>query len=114
MANPSTTGAGGAGTEVLRRAFLNGNNATTTQILEGVADHIYTILSIIFVDQQDATGTISIWVNDVRLLRNYTHSGAETFVWNDRFVMTDGDDLDVANSVNEGDWWVTYIDQQVA
>ena len=114
MANPSTTGAGGAGTEVLRRAYLDGNGAATTQILEGVANHIYTILSITFCDQQNAAGTISIWVNDVRLLRFHAHDAQATFTWNDRFVMTDGDDLDVANTVNEGDWWVTYIDQQVA
>ena len=34
----------------------------------------------------------------------------QTWVWNDRFVLEEDDDLDVYNAV-AGDWLVTYIDQ---
>jgi len=110
MAIPS-----GSGTEVLKRVTLHANSNTTTEILSGTANHIYTILSIVFCDTQGASGTISIRVNDgsnnVYLLEDQAHSSKETFVWNDKFVMEGDDDLDVQNTVTAGDWYVTFIDQ---
>ena len=110
MAIPS-----GSGTEVLKRVTLHGNNASFTEILSGTANHIYTILSIIFCDVQEASGSISIRVNDgsndIMLLSEASHASKGTFVWNDKFVMLEDDDLDVYNSVNNGDWYVSYIDQ---
>jgi len=110
MAIPS-----GSGTEVLKRVTLHGNNASFTEILSGSPNHIYTILSIIFCDVQEASGSISIRVNDgsndIMLLSEASHASKGTFVWNDKFVMLEDDDLDVYNSVNNGDWYVTYIDQ---
>ena len=110
MAIPS-----GSGTEVLKRVTLHCNNASFTEILSGTANHIYTILSIIFCDVQEASGSISIRVNDgsndIMLLSEASHASKGTFVWNDKFVMLEDDDLDVYNSVNNGDWYVSYIDQ---
>ena len=33
------------------------------------------------------------------------------YVFNDKFVMEEDDDLDVYNTVTSGDWIVSYIDQ---
>ena len=46
MANPST-GFGGAGTEVIRRAYYDGFVESEQTILQGVANHIFTIITII-------------------------------------------------------------------
>ena len=105
----------GSGTEVLKRVTLHANSNAFTEIFSGTANHIYTILSIIFTDKQGASGTISIRVNDgsndIFILESHTHSASGTFVFNDKFVMEGDDDLDVFNSVTNGDWYVSYIDQ---
>ena len=105
----------GAGTEVLKRITLHANNNTWTEVLSGSADHIYTILSIIFCDEQGATGTIAIRINDgsndISILSGQATGSSATFVWNDKFVLSEDDDLDVYNSVTSGDWYITYIDQ---
>ena len=106
----------GSGSERLRRLSLEGLNADWQEILSGTAGHIYTILSIIFQDQQGAAGTCSIRVNtgsdDLKILESYAFGTTNrTFVWNDKFVMEGDDDLDVYNSTNDGDWYVSYIDQ---
>jgi len=110
MAIPS-----GSGTEVLKRVTLHANNGAWTEILSGTANHIYTILSIIFCDQQSASGTISIRVNDgsndVMLISGQAHGSGETFIFNDKFVLEEDDDIDVYNSVTNGDWYISYIDQ---
>ena len=110
MAIPS-----GSGSETLKRVTLNANNAAWTEILSGTANHIYTILSVIFCDQASAAGSISMRANDgsndIMLLSGQLYGSAETFVWNDKFVLLEDDDLDVYNSTSAGDWYVTYIDQ---
>ncbi len=46
MAIPS-----GTGTEVLKRGTFTVTGTTDTKILDGVADHIYTVLSIIITEE---------------------------------------------------------------
>ena len=105
----------GSGSERLRRATIIGLDNDTQEILSGTAGHIYTILSIIFKDDQGASGTIAIKVNngshDVYILGGQAHASGETFIWNDKFVMEEDDDLDVTNTVDSGHWYVSYIDQ---
>ena len=105
----------GSGSERLRRATIHALNADEQEILSGTAGHIYTILSVIFCDRQGAAGIINISINDgsnnIFLAGSTSHGVSETFVWNDKFVMEENDDLDVYNSVNNGDWIVSYIDQ---
>ena len=105
----------GSGSARLRRATILGLNNDTQEILSGTAGHIYTILSIIFKDDQGASGQVAIRVNngshDVYILGGHAHASGETFVWNDKFVMEEDDDLDVTNTVDSGHWYVTYIDQ---
>ena len=105
----------GSGSERLRRATIVGLNADTQEILSGTAGHIYTILSIIFCEQGDQAGTINIRINngstDIHLISGKSVPAYGTFVFNDKFVIEEDDDLDVYNSTTNGDWYVSYIDQ---
>ena len=110
MAIPS-----GSGTEGLKRATIHNNNNATTEILSGVANHIYTILCITAADQTGSSQTINIRMNDganeIYLLTNTPLPANGSFVWNDKFVLTGDDDLDVYNNGAQCDWMVSYIDQ---
>ena len=113
MAIPS-----GSGTEVLKRHTVHANNATGVELLSGEAGHIYTVLSIVFCDQQNAAAgsTIDITIapsgsGAVYLCRSQHVGPYGTFVWNDKFVLYETDDLDVYNSCTNGDWSISYIDQ---
>ena len=109
MAIPS-----GSGTEVLKRVTLHGNNATTTEIFSGTANHIYTIISIVYCSSTASAGTIMIATHDgsneiYHLIETVPANG--TFVWNDKLVLEGDDILKVHNAVANGDWYVSYIDQ---
>ena len=106
----------GSGSERLRRATVHSlDNGWQNNALSGTAGHIYTILSIVFNDRQSTSGAISIKVNsgsaDTYLITGQSHQADGTFVFSDKFVMEEDDDLDVYNSVTNGHWWITYIDQ---
>ena len=105
----------GSGTEVLKRATLHNNNNATTEILSGVANHIYTILSITAADQTGSAQNISIRMNDgsneIYILATTSLPANGSFCWNDKFVLEEDDDLDIYNSSPVGDWIVSYIDQ---
>ena len=110
MAIPS-----GSGTEVLKRAFKDGLNNGWHDILTGSNNHIYTILSLVFTDQQDASGNISVAIKTgstyIYILSGHSHSAQATFTWNDKIVLHETDILQVYNTVTLGDWWLSYIDQ---
>ena len=110
MAIPS-----GTGTEVLKRAFIHDNNGGYGELLSGQTNHIYTILSITAADQTGSSQNISIRVNtgsnDIFILPTTVLPGNGSFVWNDKFVMYEDDDLDIYNSGAQVDWYVSYIDQ---
>jgi len=120
MANPST-GFGGAATEVLRRRYLTAISNSEETLLTGVANHIYTVLSVIFTEQAGASEAIHMYVDadssgsDVYLMSSQPIGAEGTFVWNDRFILTETDKLHTktANAANV-DVWITYIDQQLA
>ena len=101
----------GSGSERLCRAYITGLNNDWQEILSGKAGHIYTVISIIFTDTQGAAGTIQLLLNDLYLLSTQSVGSTETFVWSDKFVMEEDDDLDVYNTCTNGDWIITYIDQ---
>ena len=105
----------GSGSERLCRAVIRGLNNGYQEILSGTAGHIYTVISIIFCDLQGASGNIGIRVHDggnnTYLLNNHVVGANETFIWNDKFVLEEDDDLDVQNACTNGYWYVSYIDQ---
>ena len=110
MAIPS-----GSGTEVLKRITLHNNNASYTEILSGTANHIYTIISIVFCNMSTSAGFCGFRVNDgsndIYFMESQMVAAKGTFTWNDKFVMEGDDDLDVYNQSDNGDWYVSYIDQ---
>ena len=120
MANPST-GFGGAGTEVLRRSYRDGQTNSEGTLITGVANHIYTILSIIVCEKSNASRNFHLYVDpdaggtDFNLLDTQAIGAMETFVFNDRFVLTETDKLHCnASSGANFDIICSYIDQQLA
>ena len=124
----------GAGLEILCRGTMGGNGDVLTnnrtaqkftspyictmgEATEVVpANTIITILSIIAVENAGAAAgeTLLILADDGSREHTIAYGftpASGTFVWNDKFVMEGDDDLDVYNSVNNGDWYVSYIDQ---
>ena len=89
-----------------------------------MANHILTIITIIVCErssQADSTFSLNIDYDnggtDLRLLTSQSTSSG-TFIWNDRFALTETDRL-WAQSISAAgtgsvDVWITYIDQQLA
>ena len=124
MAIPS-----GSGTEVLKRTTIHaqsntatafrwdGTMATTgTSTYTVPANHIITVLNVIFNEQANAGEDINLYMNDgtnnIQLLQTQRLNGYQTFVWNDRFVLTAGDKLIInAGDAANVDAICNYIDQ---
>ena len=124
MAIPS-----GSGTEVLKRTTIHalttnetafrwdGTMATTgTATYTVTANHIITVLNIIVAETQSSAENFNIYMHDgsnsIHLLRNQPLSFKETFVWNDRLVLTGGDKLVLyAEASANIDVVCNYIDQ---
>ena len=81
MAIPS-----GSGTEVLKRYIKEGQDDTETKVIDGVANHIYTVISILACNQTSANHIFYIRVNGLFMTRDgVTVGGNETFAWNLRW-----------------------------
>ena len=113
MAIPS-----GSGTEVLKRASVHGNSGAWVTVITGVANHIYTVLSVVASEQSNQAEKIAMRVdisaagsNQVYFFPNTDLAGEATFVWNDKFVLTGTDKLEIYNSAGNIDWYISYIDQ---
>ena len=121
MANPSTVNATASGKEVLRRAFIDGGGEGASDIIIGVADHIYTVLSIIVLERSDLTDVnFDLYVKpDGGSALYFTWQQAipqkGTFIWNDRFVLAGTDNLEIEPRSDGGtasiDVYCSYIDQ---
>ena len=119
MANPSTEGPSGAGTEVLRRSYLEWSAAANNEvILTGPANHIYTIISVIFAERADIAELMSMFVVasgpvNIHIFSSQPIAGKSTFVWNDKFCIAGDDILKCgSDSASSFDVLCTYIDQQ--
>ena len=114
MAIPS-----GSGTEVLKRLFYTVTDTTDTVIINGVANHIYTIISIIITETAGSAETFGLFLDpsaggtDYEIISLATALGAdETFVFNDRLVLSGTDELNFkAGGACNIDIIVTFIDQ---
>ena len=109
MAIPS-----GTGTEVLKRYIKEAQDDTESTAITGVANHIYTILSIIATNQDSSNSHIFyIKVNNLFLTRGAPTVGPnETFIWNDKFVLSGTDTLKLdGDSSSDFDVIISYIDQ---
>ena len=105
----------GSGSERLRRAQITGLNVDWQEIFSGTAGHIYTVLSIVFTNTTASNvtcaATIEAGGQELYLFADRPVSGSETFVFNDRFVLEEDDDLNVYTTSTNGDWYISYIDQ---
>ena len=113
MAIPS-----GSGTEVLKVALTAGVTNAESVVLGGVANHIYTILSIVWCEQGAAAETISLYSNydggvtPIKFLEAQALPANGTFTWYDKIVLTGTDTLvTLTGSAANVDWWCSYIDQ---
>ena len=113
MAIPS-----GSGTEVLKVAHIAGVTNSENVLINGVANHIYTILSISVCETGGASETFDLYIDDdgggtdYEILSDQAIGANETFVWNDRLVLSGTAHLCMitANSANI-DVVISYIDQ---
>ena len=122
MANPSTVPASAAGTEILRRAYINQMTGTTDQLLlNGVANYTYTILTVIFCEVAGVTTdsfNMSVEYDGgstkIHLIKSQPLGSNKTFIWNDRIILAETDELIVSNATNAIDVYCTYIEQRWA
>ena len=121
-----------SGTEVLRRGSVNAqsntntylkfdNTATTAagnQSNTVPANHIVTVLNVIFCEQGNNIEDLQMWVEgphaqSIYLMNEQDISAYTTFVWDEKIVLVGGDSLRVSLKNNAGnvDIWYNYIDQ---
>ena len=119
MANPSTTNPTASGKEVLRRSYKVDLNNTTYKIIDGVADHIYTVLSVVFQNRYGAGSVyIALQVNadgggtDVKIMESQLLPAVGTFIFSDRIIIAGEDELVAVNETAQDiDVYCSYIDQ---
>jgi hypothetical protein len=122
MANPSTVPASAAGTEILRRAYINNLTGTSgSALIDGVANYNYTVLSVVFCEVNASTDDkISMWVEYdggatyLNLIKNQPLGANQTFVWNDKIFLSETDELFVSTATVAIDVYCTYIEQRWA
>ena len=104
--------------EVLKVSHTAGVTNSESVLLNGVNGHTYTILSITVCETAGAAETFDLYLDDggggtdYEILSDQTLGANETFVFNDRLVLTDEDHLcaSTASSANV-DIVVSYLDQ---
>ena len=107
----------GPGTEIIRTVQLHALNNTSETLIYGVRHHIYTVLSIIVTETGGASMDLRIMIDDdgsteVRLVNDHEVTAKETFVWNDKFVLSGTDCLRIVTAAAEYyHYTVSYIDQ---
>ena len=120
MANPSTVNPTASGKEVLRRTFVSLADEATDIILTAPTDHICTILSMVIIErsaQEDTKFDMFILPDGgtaIYLLINQEVGNRDTFVWNDKLILTGGDILKItmySAGAGTSDVWCSYIDQ---
>jgi len=89
---------------------------TGTSTYAVTANHIITVINIIFNEQANAGEDINLYMNDgsnnIQLIQSQSLPAYGTFVWNDRLVLTGGDKLIInAGSSANIDAICNYIDQ---
>jgi len=113
MAIPS-----GSGTEVLKVGHIAGVTNSESIILDGVANHIYSILSITVCETAGAAETFDLYIDDdgggtdYEILSDQALGANETFVFSDKLVLSGTDHLCIQlASAGNVDVVVSYIDQ---
>jgi len=113
MAIPS-----GSGTEVSKIAHYAAVSNSEQVILNGVANHIYSILSIIICETAGAAETFDLYIDDdgggtdYELLSDQAIGANETFVFSEKLILSGTDHLCIITaSAANVDVTISYIDQ---
>ena len=107
----------GSGTETLAVSFANRTNSTETNVLNGVNNHIYTILSVVICNTSSNAPAINLYIKDdgstlYYLAKSQALAQNKTFVFNDRVVLRSTDELWFStDGTCDTDITVSYIDQ---
>ena len=114
--NPSTIG---TGTEVLRRSFWHANSNADRILITGVANHIYSVLSLIICNMGGSgddelfslyvdpdTGTDNIYMTSEERIPPQT-----TYIFSEKISVTNTDVLWIWTSAGNMDIYCTFIDQ---
>ena len=112
------TGSGSERIKIIKQS-ANYSAGSWSVLLDGVANHIYTILSIIIcnVDATDRTCNLEVCDSDNSSNRTYLWNsqnveGSGTFVWNDKFTMLGDDHIRFYGAASSTfSVYLTYIDQ---
>ena len=116
MANPSEI-VTGAGTEVLRRYYASTQSNGWKVVINGVADHIYTVLGLTIAETGNVAETIGMRImidgsTECTIIEAGQSLPAKgTYIWNDKLVLTGTDHLEVYVSTGDMDIYCSYIDQ---
>ena len=116
MAIPS-----GSGTEVLKSTQLTALTNSAQTLITGVANHIYTVVSIVVCETiEDTSDAIRIYLTDsdgssnpVYIIYEQIVDSKQTFVFNDKFSFTGGTQkLQIITTTSANmDVVCSYIDQ---
>ena len=85
--------------EVLKVSHTAGVTNSESVLINGVSGHTYTILSITICETAGAAETVDLYIDDdgggtdYEILSDQAVGANETFVFNDRLVLTDTDHL---------------------
>ena len=108
----------GSGTEVSKIAHFAGVSNSEQVILNGVANHIYSILSIIICETGGASETFDLYIDDdgsgtdYELLSDQEIGPNQTFVFSEKLILSGTDHLCIlAGSASNIDVTISYIDQ---
>ena len=104
--------------EILSYTLTAGVTNSESVLINGVNGHTYTILSVIMCETAGAAETIDLYIDqdgggtDFELLSEQEIGANETFVFNDKFVITDTDHLCAAAASSANiDIVVSFLDQ---
>ena len=114
MAIPS-----GSGSEVLKRGTFTVTTTADTKILDGVANHIYTVLSILITETAGNDEVFGLFLDpsaggtDYEIISFATALPADsTYVFNDKLVLVGTDELNFkAGGTCDIDIVISYIEQ---
>jgi len=111
----------GYGTEVLKMVKKTANYSAGSWgvLLDGVANHIYTIVSIVVTNVDSTPYPCFLEVcdsdsssNRTYIFKNVNVGDNETFVWNDKFTVSGDDHIRFYGAASSTfSVYMTYIDQ---
>ena len=104
--------------EILSYSLTAGDTNSESELINGVDGHTYTILSVIVTETAGAAETFDLYIDengggtDFELLSDQALAANATFVFNDKFVITDTDHLCAATASSANvDIVVSFLDQ---